>query len=323
MKRDVFQNEERVSRTRGHNLALVKRHSRLDVRKDTFSKRVTKYIGIYYYQETALLPPASTDPYLLKARRHRAVVNEQGKCWYTVYTRALDKPWSRCHLWPLAREVDGDPVKSRTPSVIAQVSGRTNGVPTSRSFDWQLNPAAPYSAHVRLGKSATDSSSDRSRRLQTPFRRGLPKLLPLPSPAPPTHRRRRRLEADDRRLWLTGCRESLWDRRRLACVSRDRPTVTHHRVLPPDRRRHRRRSDGWQYGWQVWRHSSDGRCHQRRYNCNRTPRLRNINSTPTCVHVHLLNWCPSIVLHRCYCQCVENRSTIVAHVRRLCTKNHK
>ena len=43
LNKDMFFKIKNDSRTRGHSLALVKSHSRLDIRKYTFSQRVVNY----------------------------------------------------------------------------------------------------------------------------------------------------------------------------------------------------------------------------------------------------------------------------------------
>ena len=44
LNKDMFFRIKNDSRTRGHSLALVKSHSRLDIRKYTFSQRVVNML---------------------------------------------------------------------------------------------------------------------------------------------------------------------------------------------------------------------------------------------------------------------------------------
>ena len=97
LNKDMFFRIKNDSITRGHSLALVKSHSRLDIRKYTFSQRVVndwnKLPEECINATSVNMFKNKIDKYYLKTRREYVVdrgVNNQTKLF--ELTRALDKP---------------------------------------------------------------------------------------------------------------------------------------------------------------------------------------------------------------------------------------
>ena len=96
LNKDMFFRIKNDSITRGHSLALVKSHSRLDIRKYTFSQRVVNdwnNLPEECINATSVnMFKNKIDQYYLKTRREKVVVrgvNNQSEL--LELTRALDK----------------------------------------------------------------------------------------------------------------------------------------------------------------------------------------------------------------------------------------